>query len=460
MTTSITHAPTTATATNPATLEPIGTFPQFSEHDVDTVVRQAAQAFPEWKKDWAARQKLLAAVAEQLETDRAQIIDLLSREQGKTLFEAGNELTQCIDLFRYYSGQEQPVEYLPERTGRKVRVVQQPYGVVAAIIPWNFPLMLMTSKIAPALLAGNAVVVKASDSTAMVSHLFLNSINKVLPQDVLLGVTGRGTGKALSEHRLVRKLSFTGSTETGKAIMEQAARNLIPVTLELGGNDPAILLGDANVEAAADALAASCFRNAGQICAATKRIYLPADIHDRFVERFAQKVSDIRVGSGSDKDAQMGPVHSKSQYDIVMNLLNDAIKRGAEVVVGGGKGTELPGYFIEPTVVSGLDDSAPLVSEEQFGPVLPVVTYTDLAAVIETLNSQEYGLGASVWTADPEAAESLAEQLQVGTVWINRTSMLELDAPFGGWKASGMGRERGRWGLEAFLQPTTINTAK
>lgn len=443
---------------NPATLEEIGRTPTTSIAGVDGAVCKAHDAFTEWRTDRKFRQQRLQACGEELMRVIPEIVPLLSAEQGKSANEAGGELWISANYFTSASklvwADEEPG---PEVSGRTARVQKVPLGVVAAIVPWNFPVFLMVAKLAPALAAGNTVVVKPAESVSMVIDKVVGILQQILPEGVVEVVHGGPeVGQALVEHRLVRKVSFTGSTAVGRLIMKQAADVITPVTLELGGNDPAVVLEDADLGYTAGYLANSAFFNAGQMCVAPKRAYVPASKVDEFCAVFAHLMSEMVVGDGLDPATTMGPLHNQAQLTFVQDLLNNAVADGATVVAGGGRGTELPGYFLEPTLVRDVDDSVDLVALEQFGPVFPVVAYTNLDEVIEQLNSQEFGLGASVWGGE-EAAVAVAERIEAGSVWVNQHNALEVELPFGGFKSSGFGREGGMAGVEDFLQTRVVS---
>ena len=451
-------APSELISTDPATLEEIGRTPITSPEEVDRRIAAAHEAFGSWSSDQAARQKLLAACSEQLMTHLPDLAQLLSREQGKTLEIATGEIWIAAQSFAHYAQlQWDQAVPAPESADRQAWIEYRPFGVVAAIVPWNFPVFLMAAKIAPALAAGNTVMVKPAESVSMTLAAVVDLLSQILPEGVI-GIVhgGPDVGRALVAHRLVRKVSFTGSTQIGRQIMAQAAETLTPVTLELGGNDPAIVLDDADIEYAARSLATSAFFCTGQMCIAPKRAYVPAAKIDQFCQTFAAAMAEMPVGHGLQPGVKVGPLHNQAQLDIVTGLLDDAVAGGAVVVKGGGRGTDLPGYFLEPTLVRDVDDSDPLVATEQFGPVFPVVAYNDVNTVLATLDEQEFGLGASVW-GSPDAAEAVASRIDAGQVWINQHNALEVELPFGGTKASGFGREGGQDGLYEFLRTRVIS---
>lgn len=443
---------------DPATLEEIGRTPVSTPEEIDTRIAGARDAFTTWRSDRAHRQSLLAKCSERLMARLPELAEILSREQGKTLEVASGEVWIAAHCFAHYAELDwQSGIETPETPDRRASIEYRPLGVVAAIVPWNFPVFLMAAKIAPALAAGNTVVVKPAESVSMALDEVVGVLQGILPPQVLNIVHGGPeVGRAVIAHRHVRKVSFTGSTQVGRQIMRQAADTLTPVTLELGGNDPAIVLDDADVDFAAQSLAHSAFFNTGQMCIAPKRAYVPADKVDHFCRVFASVMDELPVGRGLDPGAKVGPLHNRAQLDHVRSLLDKAVEGGGVVVRGGGRGTDLPGYFLEPTLIRNVDDTADIVSKEQFGPVFPVVAYDEVDDVLATLDSQEFGLGASVW-GSPDAAEAIASRIDAGQVWINQHNALEVELPFGGTKSSGFGREGGMEGINEFLQTRVIS---
>lgn len=446
-------------AINPATLLEVGRTPVTTHAALDQVVQHAGSAFRQWQTDRAYRQKLLLRCASELTRASAEIVPLLVGEQGKTAAEAAAEVWISARHFTHAAeadwADEEPG---PAVEGRTARVQRRPLGAVAAIVPWNFPVFLSAAKIAPALAAGNTVVVKPAETVSLVVGKVVQILADILPAGVI-GIVHGGPeiGSALVAHPLIRKVSFTGSTHVGKLIMKQAAETVTPVTLELGGNDPAIVLADADIAHAARALARAAFYNTGQICVAPKRAYVPADKVDEFCRAFSEPMAAMTVGDGLAPGTTMGPLHNKAQLDFVQGLLDKAVAGGATIVAGGGRGTDLPGYFLEPTLVRDVDDSSAIVALEQFGPVFPVVAYDCIDEVLATINAQDFGLGASVWGADETAATAVAERIDAGSVWVNQHNAVEVELPFGGVKSSGFGREGGTAGIEDFLQTRVVS---
>ncbi|WP_430331224.1 aldehyde dehydrogenase family protein [Rhodococcus sp. ACT016] len=444
---------------NPATLVEVGRIAVTTTAELDSMIESAHDAFHGWRQDHDLRKGLLAACSYELMRKAEDIVPLLTTEQGKPRAEAASEVWIAAKSLAEAARTQWEPELLGAHTPvRTAFIERRPLGVVGAIVPWNFPVFLMAAKISAALAAGNTVIVKPAESVSLVVRKVVDVLAGVLPAGVIsTAVGGPDVGRALMNHPKVRKVSFTGSTTVGKQIMRQAADTVTPVTLELGGNDPAILLADADIDRAATALAQGAFLNAGQICIAPKRVYAPTSLLDRFCRAFADRMDDLSVGDGLDPATRVGPLHNMRQLEIVSHLLEKAVAGGATVVRGGERGTDLPGHFLTPTLVRDIDDSAELVAVEQFGPVLPVVAYDDLDAVLSTLDDQEFGLGASVWGNDVENATDVALRIDAGTVWVNQHNALDVGLPFGGVKSSGFGREGGMQGIEDFLQTRVID---
>jgi acyl-CoA reductase-like NAD-dependent aldehyde dehydrogenase len=330
--------------------------------------------------------------------------------------------------------------------------------VVGAIAPWNFPLALAMHKVAQALYTGNTLILKPSPFTPLTTLAVAKLAADIFPAGVLnILAGGNEFGGWMTQHPGIDKISFTGSVATGKKVLQSAAGTLKRVTLELGGNDATLVLDDADLDAAAAGIARSAFFNCGQICMAVKRVYVAESVRDALLERLVAKVSALKVGPGTQSGNDMGPIQNRVQYEKVTAYLSDAVARpGATVLTGGG----LPagdGYFIEPTIIAGLEDDAPLVCEEQFGPVLPVLTFTSVDEAVARANDSRFGLGASVWSADADRAREVAGRLMAGTVWINRHGLNESDVPFGGMKESGYGREHGVLGIRSYQELQVVS---
>jgi acyl-CoA reductase-like NAD-dependent aldehyde dehydrogenase len=339
-------------------------------------------------------------------------------------------------------------------------LVHRPLGVVAAITPWNYPLLLAGWKLGPALLVGNTVVLKPSPFTPLSTLALGRALAGVLPPGVVSVVSGGDElGAWMTSHPAVAKISFTGSVPTGKAVAAAAAPDLKRFTLELGGNDAAIVLDDADPAVIERGLFWGAFINNGQICAGIKRIYVPERLHGDVVEALAHRASRIRVGPGTDAGVQLGPVQNQQQFDRVAGLVADALARGATAAAGGHP-MDRDGYFFAPTILTGVAEGTPIVDEEQFGPAVPVIGYRDLDDAVARANDTRYGLSGSVWSADPDRAAAVAERLECGTAFVNDHLTLQPYMPFGGMKWSGMGVENGPWGLAEFTALQVLYRAR
>lgn len=445
---------------DPATLDVVGQAPEHTEADVQQAVEAAQAAARNWALDREARRHAMRQIAQLVRNDAPRLGRILSLEQGKVLAEAIGEFQVAASLFDYYADLGWELnETLPERAGRQLEVQYRPVGLVGTITPWNFPISLLCVKLAPALASGCTVISKPSATTPLSTIALVELMNTVLPEGVVQTRTSsrRTVNVALASLSGIRKISFTGSTEVGTAMAATAAETVKRVTLELGGNDAAVVLDDADLEFTARGIVGSAFRNAGQVCMAVKRVYVPRHRAAELTEAIAAEAKTLVLGHGIGPGTSMGPMHNAKQREIVRELVGSAVGAGARIVTGGGIGCDLPGYFMEPTVIADAAPGMSLVDEEQFGSALPIVSYDNLDELLPHVNSGPYGLGASVWSPDLDRAREVAFELEAGTVWINQHTVVELDAPFGGWKASGTGRERGRWGLEEYLEPRTIN---
>jgi len=445
---------------NPSTGEPFAEAPECSREQLDAAMEAAKRAFAPWAADEARRRELLVRCADTLQGVANELGALLTREQGKPLEDAIGEVMGASAWFRITAGLEIPVEKLHEDDEQRIELRHKPLGVVGAITPWNFPVILAVWKIASALLAGNTMVLKPSPYTPLTSLELGRILQGVLPPGVLNVVSGGDAlGAWVSEHPVVRKVSFTGSVATGKKILAAAASDLKRVTLELGGNDPAIVLSDVDPGAIAPKLFGGAFRNAGQICIAVKRVYVEESIYQPLVDALAEQARALQVGDGFESGVAMGPVNNRPQFERVKELIESARQDGASFVTGGGT-LDRPGYFIAPTIVTGIEDGSRLVDEEQFGPALPIIPVKNVDEAMQRANATHFGLGGSVWTNDEERGISLASQLECGTGWVNQHGGLSPYAPFGGSKWSGIGYENGRWGLAGFTELQTLAIAK
>jgi acyl-CoA reductase-like NAD-dependent aldehyde dehydrogenase len=459
-------ADTTFDVINPATEEVFARCQQGSAQHVEQAVAAARAAFPAWSRlTGAERADKLRALVPLLEARMPEFMELVTRESGKPLgglngIGSGMEVGGAMAWIGFTADLELPVDVLQDDEEARIEVHRRPLGVVGSITPWNWPLMITIWHIVPALRAGNTVVLKPSEYTPVAVSKFVELANEVLPAGVLNLVTGGGdVGSAISSHPDIDKIVFTGSTPTGRRIMESAAGNLKRLTLELGGNDAGIVLPDVDVDAIAPKLFTACFHNNGQTCAALKRLYVHEDIYDDVARAIATQAREVVVGDGLEEATQLGPLQNRAQLNIVKSLAEDARAAGATFLTGG-QAREGAGYFFEPTVVTDISDGSRLVDEEPFGPIVPIIKYSDLDDVIARANNSPSGLGGSIWSGDADAAAALAERLECGTVWINDHAVLHPHTPFGGVKQSGFGVEFGNYGLEEFTSLQTVKIMK
>lgn len=447
--------------TNPATDEVVGRAPQATADDLTRAVAAAEKAQPGWAAlGHERRSQLLNEAADAVDRSAEALAELIAREQGKPLngpgarFEAGGVAAW---LRAAAATPLEPEQVLDDETGRAT-LSYRPIGVVGAIGPWNWPALIASWQFAPALRMGNTVVLKPSEYTPL-SVLALGTIvNQVLPEGVLQVLSGgRDLGAAMTNQPGFGKLMFTGSTATGRAIVAESAEQLPRLTLELGGNDPGIVLPDVDPEAIAEDLFWGAFINTGQTCAALKRLYVHEDVYDAVVAALTAVAEKMAMGPGTDEQNVLGPLTTPQQFTIVDRLVEQAKASGARIVLGGEPDRDAPGNFYPATLVADIDPDQPLVIEEQFGPALPIIRYRDLDEVIGLANALDAGLGASVWSSDPGAAREIATRIQSGTVWINSHGGVHPMVPFGGVKGSGYGLEFGVEGLKAVAVPQVIN---
>lgn len=454
---------------NPATGEALGRVPQSNASEVARAVAAARAAQPAWAaRSDAERQALLQRVAEALKDNAEYLAQWITREQGKPLGGVGPdqvpgarfEAWACEVWTQVTAGLPLPVEVAFEDDTRRDEVHRKPYGVVAAIAPWNWPLMIAIWQVIPALRAGNTVVLKPSEYTTIGTLELVRLIAAVLPPGVINTVSGGGeVGAILVDNPGVDKIMFTGSGATGARIAATAARHLTPTTMELGGNDAAIVLPDANPKAIAMGLFWGAFLNMGQTCACAKRLYVHESLHDAVVAELLALVKAMPMGNGMDPGVAMGPIQNRMQFEKVASLVEDARAQGANILCGG-QPLDGPGFFYPLTLVTDIADGTRLVDEEQFGPVLPVIRYRDEEAAIANANRLSVGLGASVWSSDLAHAQSVAGRLEAGTVWINQHGAVHPMVPFGGAKRSGWGVEFGLEGLKSVTHAQVISVKK
>ncbi|GAA3325564.1 aldehyde dehydrogenase family protein [Paeniglutamicibacter sulfureus] len=446
---------------DPATGELVGRAPEHTVADLERAVSAARAAQPAWAAlTHAERSAALNRAADAVEANAEALAVLLSREQGKPLNgpNARFEVGACAAWLRATAGFELEPEVLVDDEGGRAEMHYRPLGVVGAIGPWNWPMMISVWQLAPALRMGNTVVLKPSEYTPLSVLALVEVINGVLPADVLHVVSGgREVGEALSAHKNVDKLMFTGSTATGKAIIRSSADTVKRLTMELGGNDAGIVLPDADPKAIAADLFWGAFINTGQTCAALKRLYVHEDIYEEVCTALTEVAAQMPMGVGLDEANVLGPLQNKAQFDIVADLVKAATDSGARVLAGANPESGQPGYFYPTTLIADIDNDNPLVAEEQFGPALPIIKYSSVDEAVAMANGLDVGLGASVWSSDKEAAREVAARIQAGTVWINKHGAVDPRVPFGGAKASGYGLEFGVAGLKHLGQPQVIS---
>jgi acyl-CoA reductase-like NAD-dependent aldehyde dehydrogenase len=444
---------------NPATEQVLALCPRADLAQLNDAVAAAKVAFSAWAaKSLPDRRQLLLTVADALNARSEEFARLLTLEQGKPLSQATGEILGSVAMIRAFAAMDLPIKVLKDDKGKRIVQQRVPLGVVAAITPWNFPVILLMIKVAPALLAGNTVVVKPAPTTPLTTLRFGELCAGILPPGIVNVITDQNDlGSALTSHPDVAKIAFTGSTATGRKVMASGAGTLKRLTLELGGNDPAIVLDDVDPKEVAPKIFAGAMVNTGQVCLAIKRVYAPDALYDALCTELARLADEANVGDGLAAGTQFGPLQNKAQFERVQSYIDDA--RASGKIIAGGTSVQGRGYFVRPTIVRDIPDSARLVREEQFGPVLPVLRYSNLDDAIARANSTEYGLGATVWSSNLERAYEVALRVDSGTVWVNKHLDLAPDVAFGGIKQSGFGRELGQEGLEEFTQSKIINMA-
>ncbi|OYD09695.1 NAD-dependent succinate-semialdehyde dehydrogenase [Paludifilum halophilum] len=449
---------------NPATGEEIGYIPNGGEELAARAVDAAHRAFSAWsKRPGPDRSRYLKEWARRIRKKSTELAQLLSLEQGKPVSEAEGELGVAAEFVEWYAEEAKRIygEVIPSsRSDHRITVLREPVGVAALITPWNYPAAMVTRKVAPALAAGCTVVVKPPKETPLIAiALFRELMATGLPSGVANLVTGKASeiGEAWLTDSRVRKLSFTGSTDVGKMLMRQAADQVKRLSLELGGNAPAIVFPDADLDKAADAIVDNKFENCGQMCNGINLIYAHREITQALTERIADRVRQLKVGAGTQPGMHVGPLINEEARRKVASLIDDAREKGAEVRVGGEELFE-KGTFYTPTVLCSVNDSMKLTREEVFGPVAPILTFDDEEEVIARSNRTPYGLAAYLFTRDASRIHRVSEELEFGMVGVNGTSLSFPQAPFGGIKESGMGREGGHHGLEEFLELKYIAT--
>lgn len=447
---------------NPANGDSLGFAPLSTEAEVEDAVQAAINAQTDWaKRPDEDRAELTATVAKVLENNSEYLADLITREQGKPQSGPGAkfEMEACVGWTQVPASLSIESEIVHEDHERRDTLHRVPFGVVAAIAPWNWPLMIAIWQIIPAIRMGNTVVLKPSEYTPIATLEMVRLINQVLPPGVLNTVTGDGRiGCKLTSHPDINKIMFTGSETTGRRITEASAQNLAPITMELGGNDAAIVLPGTDVKTIAEDLFWGAFLNMGQTCACIKRLYVHEDDYESVLDALGGLASQMPIGDGTNENVLIGPMQNQMQYDKVRELVADARESGCDIREFGE--TPEKGYFLPVTLVGNIQDGQRLVDEEQFGPALPIIRYRNLNEAITSANRLSAALGASVWADNPTSATDTANRLEAGSIWINQHGAIHPMVPFGGNKASGYGCEFGLEGLKGVTQARVISIKK
>ncbi|WP_176590636.1 aldehyde dehydrogenase family protein [Sphingobium sp. EM0848] len=451
----------TMTVVNPATGHPFAQAPDASEEQLECVVAAATRAFPAWSaRPIGERQALLVKAAEVIAAHVDELAALLTREQGKPLAAAMAEIQASLGWFHYFAQMTLPVLVSEDSETRRVETCYVPLGVVCAISPWNFPVMLSCWKIVPALLTSNTVVLKPSPFTPLTMLRIGALLKDVFPAGVLNIITGGDMlGPKMTAHPGFAKISFTGSTATGKLVMQSASETMKRVTLELGGNDAAIVMPDVDLDEVAVKIFMGAFYNSAQVCTATKRLYIHEAIYDALRDRFVALAEIMKLGDGAEEGTVFGPIQNERQYRRVIALIEEARAQGL-AVIQGPEGPDGDGYFVPITIIDNPSDDTRVVTEEAFGPVLPLLKFADVDDAIRRANASEFGLAGAVWSRDVDKAVEIAARLETGTVWINENLYLPPTAPFAGHKQSGLGIENGMDGLLQYTDPKTVYIPK
>ena len=456
------ETPQTMDVVNPANEDAIGTVPACGEAELDRAVAAARRAFASWRKTPVEeRREAIQGIAAAIKDNADELYRLLTSEQGKPHHQAQQEIYGAAGLAAAQSTLSLDDVINQDDDTRLSRTRRVPVGVVGGIVPWNFPVMMAIQKIVPAILSGCTIVLKPSPFTPLTTLRIAELIKDVVPAGVVNVITGEDSlGPLITGHPDVDKITFTGSTATGKKIMEGASKDLKRITLELGGNDASIVLPDADVEKVAEQLFWSSFSNAGQICVAAKRIYIHEDIYDDLSKAIAEYAKGVTVGDGSQQGTGVGPIQNRKQFERVCELIQDAKDQGYTFLVGGDVDPSGSGYFVPITILDNPPEDARIVAEEQFGPIMPLMKFSTEEEAIARANASEYGLAGAVWTKDADKGVAIAEQLETGTVWVNEFLHINPLAPFGGHKQSGFGAEYGIEGLKEFTYPQVITVKR
>lgn len=445
---------------NPATEEVFATVERASQRQAAEAVAAAKAAFPAWSKTpIERRQAIVSKLADAVRDNADELARLLTAEQGKPLPEAQGEMAWTEGYLRHYSTLAPEVQVVQDDATARVEVHRKPLGVVVGIVAWNFPVLLAAWKIGPALVAGNTIVLKPAPTTPVATLKFAALIKDIVPPGVVNVIADENDlGAYLTSHPDVAKVSFTGSTETGKKIMKSGADTLKRLTLELGGNDVAIVLDDVDVKDVAPKIFDAAMLNCGQVCMAAKRIYVQDGVYDAMAKEMAAIAKDVVVDDGAKQGTRVGPLQNKMQFEKVKGILASARSEGATIV--GGETGGRSGYFIKPAIVTNVKEGNRIVDEEQFGPVIPLIRFKTDDEIVARANASPYGLGGSVWSSNFERARKIAEDIDAGTVWINQHITIGPHIPMAGAKQSGIGVEQSLEGLAEFTQVRVLNMAK
>ncbi|MGL3820808.1 aldehyde dehydrogenase family protein [Sphingopyxis sp. R3-92] len=445
---------------NPATEQVFATVARASERQADEAIAAAAAAFPSWAETpMAERRAKISALADAIVANGDALARALTQEQGKPLAEAQGEIAWAEGYLRHYATLEIAERTIQDDENGLIQIRRKPLGVVAGIIAWNFPLLVACWKIGPAVLAGNTIVLKPAPTTPVTALMLGELCQTIFPAGVVnIIVDANDLGGYLTADPRIAKIGFTGSTATGKKIMASAADGLKRLTLELGGNDPGIVLDDVDVRAAAQGIFNAAFLNCGQVCLAIKRAYVHDSIYDAMCDELARLAEAAVVDDGLAQGAQIGPIQNRAQYEKLQGFLERARSDGT--IIAGGELIDRAGYFIRPTIVRDVTDGDQIVDEEQFGPILPVIRYSDIDDVVARANASPYGLGASVWSRDTGRALAVAERIESGSVWVNQHVAIGPHIPMAGVKSSGLGVEQAEEGLAEYTQLSVINMAR
>lgn len=445
---------------NPATEEVFATVARASERQADEAIEAAATAFPGWAETpMAERQAKVSELADAIAANADKLARALTQEQGKPLAEAQGEIAWAEGYLRHYATLAIAERTIQDDASGMIQVRRKPLGVVAGIIAWNFPLLVACWKIGPAVIAGNTIVLKPAPTTPVTALMLGELCRDIFPAGVVNIITdANDLGGYLTADPRIAKVGFTGSTATGKKIMASAADGLKRLTLELGGNDPGIVLDDVDVRATAQGIFNAAFLNCGQVCLAIKRAYVHDSIYDAMCDELARIAEAAVVDDGLAQGAQIGPIQNKAQYEKVKGFLERARTDGT--IIAGGEVIDRAGYFMRPTIVRDVTDGDQIVDEEQFGPILPVIRFSDIDDVVARANASPYGLGASVWSRDVDRAVAVADRIESGSVWVNQHIAIGPHIPMAGVKSSGLGVEQSEEGLAEYTQLSVINVAR